>query len=221
LNISDNDLLKIDQKTIIKNFFGRSDNSINFSPVRNNTIDKSTSSISEEDKTNQSQIQPAKVTEKISGNKKKTPPLEIINEVNTEDNIQDYLNKHSAKKLTLNYRKDFSNNSLVEVKNRSSSNLPKTEMVTNPYKRRQNQASVKKNQGEENFTIESKKFSGTDGNTSMKNDNSLMFQKSTFKFNSKGNKIHEVWKNIDISSILNEKKLENLSESKINLYIVR
>ncbi len=89
LNISDNDLLKIDQKTIIKNFFGRSDNSINFSPVRNNTIDKSTSSISEEDKTNQSQIQPAKVTEKISGNKKKTPPLEIINEVNTEDNIQE------------------------------------------------------------------------------------------------------------------------------------
>jgi hypothetical protein len=110
---------------------------------------------------------------------------------------------------------------LVEVKNRSSSNLPKTEIEPNPYKRRQNQASVKKNQGEENFTIESKKLSSTDGNTSMKNDNSFMFQKSSLKFNSKGNKIHEVWKNIDLSSILNEKKLDNLTESKINMYIVR
>ena len=71
---------------------------------------------------------------------------------------------------------------------------------------------------EDNLNIESKKFSGADGKTSIKNENSCIIQKGAFRLNTKGSKIHDTWKNIDISGILNEKKIVNLTESNI-IYI--
>ena len=203
--------MNIDQKKLIKNFFINNDKNINnCSPV-----DKFIINNPEEDKAT---VAFQLVKKPHSDLKKKTPPLEIINEVNTEDNICDHI-KVSLNKTTADTKFES-----INCNTTGDKQLVINNKLESPNKRNHSELTSEKQCLEVYYTLESKQIKDENKNTindliikpNIINNNKLELsqQKSTGKLSSSNKNIQEAWKNTNITSIINDKLYNNLNESK-------
>lgn len=205
--------MNFDQKALIKTFFTGSEKPLN-NWAKTPNQDKINNSFDEEN----APMKHPTITKLPNEKKKKTPPLEIINEVNTEDNTGDNLNiKSFLNKTCIEVTKQMS----IEKQNQSSK-LNKNSV--SPYKRNYPELMVEGHCEDENYTLESNRIKLDDksiittnlitSKTKITNKVDLTKVKSIGKLSTVKKNVTESWKTIDITGIVNDKTLPSFNESK-------